>query len=153
VPVPPVLGAGEECGNESLSDALVGWSRPGIACEPILPTPAMMRPHSTGWSRRRGKARRHVGKRKDLDVLPAKVGSSRCGEVLAQPHSPTIHPVDRSEQNRLAFNRYRRRWRQEPTDRTHATCSIPFGSGCQALFPQQPRLTIGLVGQVDGPLS
>ena len=30
-----------------------------------------------------------AGKRKDLDVLPAKVGSSRCGEVLAQPHPPT----------------------------------------------------------------
>lgn len=42
VPVPPVLVAGEEWGNESLRDALVRWSRTGIACEPIGPTEAMM---------------------------------------------------------------------------------------------------------------
>jgi len=71
---PPVLVAGEECGNPSNRDARLRWSRPGIVCEPVLPTPAMMRPHRTGWASRRGKARRHVSKRKDLDVLPAPVG-------------------------------------------------------------------------------
>jgi hypothetical protein len=143
-----VLVAGEACGNPSNRDARLRWSRPGIACEPVLPTPAMMRPHRTGWASRRGKARRHVSKRKDLDVLPAKVGSSSCGEALDRPHP---REPDRSEQNRLAFNRRRRRWRQETTDRTHATDSIPFGSGCQALVPQQTRLTIRLVGKARRP--
>jgi hypothetical protein len=92
-----------------------------------VPTKALMRTHSPWWARSRGSARRHAGKRKDLDVLPAKVGSSICGEVLAQPHSPNIHPPDRSEQDRLARNLHRCGWRQETTDRTHATGSIPFG--------------------------
>jgi len=64
----------------------------------------------------------------------------------AKGSSGHIYPADRSEQNRLVFNEHRCGWRQETTDRTHATGPISFGTGCQALFPQQTRLTIGLVG-------
>src|SRR5437868_11603768 len=82
-----------------------------------------MRAHRTWWARGRGKARRHAGKRKDLDVLPAPVahpGAAKC--------SPShIHPPHRSEQDRLARNLHRCGWRQETTDRTHTTSPIPFG--------------------------
>src|SRR5947209_9898051 len=82
-----------------------------------------MRAHRTWWARERGKARRHVGKWKDLDVLPAPMGHP--GAAKCSPSH--IHPPDRSEQDRLALNRHRCGWGQETTDRTHATGSIPFG--------------------------
>jgi hypothetical protein len=31
--------------------------------------------------------------------------------------------------------------------------TIAFGSRCQTLLPQGTALTVGLVGEVDGPLS
>jgi hypothetical protein len=118
------LAESEKIGNTSDGDTLVSRSPPGIACESVLPTPAVMRTHRTRWAGRRGKARRPAGKREDLDVLPAPVshpGAAKC--------SPShIQPPHRSEQDRLVLNKHGRRWRQETTDRAHATGSIPFGS-------------------------
>ena len=52
----------------------------------------------------------------------------KSGHPGAAKCSPShIHPPDRSEQDRLALNRHRCGWRQETTDRTHTTGSIPFG--------------------------
>src|SRR5215467_5082216 len=83
------LGVSEACRNESLRNTRLRWSRPGIAGEPNVPAPAAMRAHRTWWTKGRGKARRLVRKRKELDILPAKVGSSSCGEVLARLHRPS----------------------------------------------------------------
>jgi hypothetical protein len=45
-------------------------------------------------------------------------GSSSCGEALARPHSPNLHPADRSEQDRLVLNRHWCGERQETTETT-----------------------------------
>src|SRR5216684_1849983 len=43
LPVPPLLPHCQKRGNTSDGDTLLGWSPSGIACEPVLPTPAVMR--------------------------------------------------------------------------------------------------------------
>src|SRR4051794_37149469 len=121
LPVPPLLPHYQKSGNASQRNTLLGWPRPGIVGEPIVPTPAVMRPHGTGWAKGRRKARRRVRKRKDLDVLPAPMSGPSAPERSASH----IDPADWSEQDRLAFNRHRGRWWQETTDRAHTTGSIP----------------------------
>ena len=79
-------------------------------------------PHVVGEGEGKGSAA--YRKRKDLEVLPAPVGHP--GAAKCSPSH--IHPPDRSEQDRLALNRHRCGWRQETTDRTNTTGSIPFGS-------------------------
>ena len=87
------LVVGEACSNASKRNARLRWSRPGIAGEPIVPAPAVMRAQRTWWAKERGKARRLVGKRKDLDILPAPVG-----HPPATKRSPSyIDPADWSE--------------------------------------------------------
>src|SRR5215471_18525283 len=106
VSVPPVLVAGQAGRNASNHNALSGWSGPGIAGKPIVPAPAVMRAHRTGWTSRRGKAQRRVCQRKDLDVLPAPVGhpaATKCSPGY-------IDPVEWSEQDWLTFHRQRSRW-------------------------------------------
>jgi hypothetical protein len=147
--VPPVLVAGEVCGNASKGNTRLRWSRPGIAGEPIVPVPAVMRPHRSRWASRRGKARRLVRKRKDLDVLPAPM--SGPGATKRSPSH--IDPADRSEQDWLAFNRHRCRWRQETAYGADAARPSAFGSRCQTLLSQRTALSIRLVGQVNGALS
>lgn len=101
--VPPSLVHREKIGNASNAHTMLCWSPPCVACKPIMPTPTVMRPHRTWWASRRGKARRHAGKRKDLDVLLAPVGHP--GAAKCSPSH--IHPPDRSEQDRFALNRHR----------------------------------------------
>ena len=117
-----------------------------MACEPIRPSPTVMRSHRTWWARGRGKARRHAGKRKDLDVLPAKVGSSRCGEVLAQAHPPSgsvrAGPVCAQQAQVRGEAR---------DDGPHSRDGLdplwpPFARHCSE---PRTRLTIRLIGQVD----
>ena len=105
-PVPPVLVASEKSGNTSDGDTQLRWSPPGIAGEPVVPTPAMMRTHGTGWTRRRLGSAACLSKWKDLNVLPTPVGHPG-----ATKRSPChIHPPHRSEKDRLALNRHRCRW-------------------------------------------
>ncbi len=75
-------------------------------------------------------------------------GPSRCGEELDPLHPREPH---RSKPDR--FSRNLGRWRQETTDRTDTTSTIAFGPWVQTLLPQSTFETIGLVGQVDGPLG
>src|SRR5689334_22223242 len=53
LPIPPGLGAREKGGDACHSDTLLRWSPPGVACEPMGPTPTIMRPHSPRRARRR----------------------------------------------------------------------------------------------------
>jgi hypothetical protein len=73
-PVPPVLAESKKSRNASDSDTHLRWSPPSIACESVLPTPAMMRTHGTRRAGRRGNTLRNVGQCKHLDVLPTPVG-------------------------------------------------------------------------------
>src|SRR2546423_7422402 len=61
------LDYGKKSGNASNDDAQKWWSPPGIVCEPIVPTPTVMRTQGTRWARRRGTTLGHFRKRKDLD--------------------------------------------------------------------------------------
>src|ERR1700686_4999763 len=91
------LAESEKIGNTSDGDTLLGWSPPGIACESILPTPAVMRTDGTRWARGRGNALHPVRKREDPDVLPAPVGHPGAAK-----DSPChIYPAHRSEQDGL----------------------------------------------------
>jgi hypothetical protein len=147
VSLPPVLVGGEKSGNASDGDTELRWSPPGIAGEPIMPTPAVMGAHGTRWARRRGNALRHSRKRKHLDRLPTPVGYP----TAAKRSTCHIHPAHWSEPDRLSLNRGR--CRQETTDPTSTTSTIAFGPWVQTLLSQSTFETIGLVGQVDGPLS
>src|SRR5258707_1398116 len=72
------LAESEKIGNTSDGDTLVGWSPPGIACEPVLPTPAVMRTHGTRWSRSRRNPWLGPKQRKRLKVLPTPSGHPGC---------------------------------------------------------------------------
>src|SRR6266849_320047 len=112
-----------------------------------MPTPTMMRTHSTrraGW---RCNVLGGFSQCKHLDILSTPMGSpgaTKCSACY-------IHPAHWSEHDRLSLNNSR--WRQETADRTDPTRPISFGPGCQALLPQGTALTVGLVGQVDGSLG
>jgi hypothetical protein len=73
-PVPPSLIQSQKSGNASDSDTELRWSEPGVACEPILPTPTMMRTDGTGWTRRRLGLRLGSSQGKHLHILPTPVG-------------------------------------------------------------------------------
>src|SRR5207248_9757863 len=122
LPLPPLLVGGEKRGNASQSDAPLRRSPPGIACEPILPTPAMMRTHSTGWTGRRLGLRLGRSRGQHLHILPTPVG----GPGTAKRSTGHIYPAHRSEQDGLALNHGR--GRQETADRTDPTRPIAFGS-------------------------
>ncbi len=89
VAVSPLLLQRQTSGNAGDTDTQVRWSEPGIACEPILPTPAVMRTHGTRWASRRQDLLLGLTQGKDLNELPTKVGLSRCDEALDLPHPPT----------------------------------------------------------------
>ena len=87
------LVAGEACGDAGNRDARLRWSRPGIAGEPILPTPPMMRPHRSWWASRRGNALWSVRQRKELHVLPAPMGHPAAAKRSAgHIHESRIGP-------------------------------------------------------------
>ena len=141
------LAESEKIGNTSDGDTLLGWSPPGIVCESILPTPAVMRTDGTRWARGRGNALHTVRKREDLDVLPAPVGHPGA----AKDSTCHIYPAHRSEQDGLALHHCRSR--QEAADGTDATSAISFGPWSQTLLAESTGETIGLVGQIDGRAS
>jgi hypothetical protein len=113
-----------------------------------VPTPAVMRTHSPWWARRRGNALRYICKLKHLDILPVPVGDPGA----AKRSTGYIYPPHRTEQDGLSLNN-RRGWGQETTDGTDATSAIPFGTWSEALLLESTWQTIGLVGQIDGPLG
>jgi len=118
--VPPCLVHSQKSGNTSKSDAPLRWSPPGVACEPILPTPAMMRTHRTGWTRRRLSLRLGWSQWKQFHILLTPVsgpGATKCSTCY-------IHPAHWSEHDRLARNLGR--WGQETTHSTHSTGTISF---------------------------
>jgi hypothetical protein len=82
------LAESQKIGNTSDGDTLLGWSRPGIACEPVLPTPAVMRTHGTRWARRRQNLWLGLNQGKDLNVLPTPVGYPGATQGSARH----IHP-------------------------------------------------------------
>src|SRR5439155_16992870 len=86
-----LLAGDEKSGNASDSDAPLRWSQPGIVCEPIVPTPAVMRTHSPWWARSRGSALRSICKLKHLDILSTPVGHPGA----AKRSTSHIHPPDR----------------------------------------------------------
>ncbi len=88
-----------------------------------------------------------LNQRKDLNVLPTPV-SHPGAPIRSTSH---IHPPHWSEHDRLVLNRGRRG--QETADSTDPAGTIAFGSRCQILLLQGTALTVGLVGEVDGPLS
>jgi hypothetical protein len=115
------LASGEKSGNTSDGDTQLRWSPPGIACEPVLPTPAVMRTDGARWARRRQNLLLGLNHGKYLNVLPTPMGHPGA------PQGPAchIHPPHRSEHDRLSLNGGRRG--QETADRTDSTCPIPFG--------------------------
>ena len=80
---------GEKSGNTSDGDTQLRWSPPGIACEPIMPTPALMGTDGTRWARRRQTLLLGLNQGKDLNVLPTEVELSRCDAGTGLPHPPT----------------------------------------------------------------
>ncbi len=83
----------QKSGNTSKSDAPLRWSPPGVACEPILPTPAMMRTHRTGWTRRRLSLQLGWSQWKHLHILPTPVsgpGATKCSTCYI--HESRIGP-------------------------------------------------------------
>ena len=73
-PVPPCLVPSQKIRSTSDGHTQLRWSEPGVAGEPVLPTPAMMRTHGTGWTRRRLVLRLGSSQRKYLHILPTPVG-------------------------------------------------------------------------------
>ncbi len=119
--VPPWLIYCEKSGNPSHGNVQLGWSPPGIACEPVLPTKALMRTHRTGWTRRGLGLLLGPSQGKHLNILPTPVGDPGT----AKRSSCHIDPPHRSENDGLARNLGRRR--QETADPTFATRPIAFG--------------------------
>src|SRR5215471_15304377 len=96
------------------------WPEAGIAGEPVLPIPAVMRTHGTGWTRRGLGLLRRLNQGKDLHILLAPVGHPAAAKC-----SPGhIHPANWPQLDRLARNHGR--WGQETTHRTLATGPIPL---------------------------
>ena len=123
------------------------WSPPRIAGEPILPTPAMMRTHGTGWTRRRFCLRQSLRQWKHLNILPSPVG-----DPVPTKRAPChIHPSHWPKKHRLTLKR--RSLGQETADYTHPTSPVAFGLWRQALLSQSTALTISLIGEIDGPLG
>jgi hypothetical protein len=146
-PVPPVLVHGEKSGNACDGDTPLRGSPPSVACEPIAPTPAMARTKGAGWTSRRFCLPLALSQGKHLYILPTPVG-----HPSATKRAPChIHPSHRSEKDRLAFNRRRRR--QEVANGADSASAIPFGPWRETLLAEGTWQTIGLVGQIDGPLS
>jgi hypothetical protein len=99
------LAYGEKSGNTSDGDTQLRWSPPRIAGEPVLPTPAMMRTHGTGWTSRRPSLLLGPSQRKHLNVLPTPMG--RPGATKRS--TCYIHPPYWSEHDGLSRNLGRRR--------------------------------------------
>ena len=137
---------GKKSGNASNGNAQKRWSPPGIACEPILPTPSMMRADRTRWTRWSKNMLRNFRQRKHLDVLPAPVRYP-CATKCSTSH---IHSSYRCEKMKILLER--RRWREKTADCTHSTSTIAFGFSSQTLLPECTVWTIRLGGDVDGPL-
>jgi hypothetical protein len=123
VAVSPLLLQRQTSGNAGDTDTQLRWSEPGIACEPILPTPAVMRTNGTRWARRRQNLWLGLTQGKDLNELPTPVSYPGA----TKRSTCHIHPPDRSEQDRLSLNRHRRRGRQETAHSTDAPGAIAFG--------------------------
>src|SRR5689334_10140636 len=120
LPVPPVLLAGKECGNASHRDTQLRWSPPSIACEPILPTPAVTRTYGAWRTRRRGNTLGNFHERKYLDVLAAPM----LGPSATKRSTCYIHPPHWTENDGLSFNNGR--CGQETASSTHSTSTIAF---------------------------
>ena len=136
----------EKGGDASNRDVQLRRPPPRISCEPITPTPSVMRAHRTWWTRRWRNRLRHFGKRKHLDILPAPMSYSST----AKRSACDIYPPDGSEKMRISL--YRRRTGQETTDCTDPTSPIAFRTSSQALSPKFTVRTIRLGGDIDGPL-
>ena len=143
---PPWLVAGEECRNTSNHNAQLGWSPPGIACESVAPTPAVMRTNRTRWAGRRRNARGDLSERDHLDILLAPMSHPHAAKHL----TCHVYPPDGSEKMRIEL--HRRRTRGETADCTDSTSTVAFRPSSQTLFPQFTMRTICLRGDVDGPL-
>jgi hypothetical protein len=135
-----VLLNGEKGGDEGSGNTQLRWSPPGIRCESVRPTPAVMRTYCT----------RGTWWRETPRCVDCANGRSKCGEGLDLPHPPSIHPSDWSEWDRLSRNRGR--WRQETAHCTHPTGTIAFGSSPQTLLFERTRFTVASEAQVNGTL-
>jgi hypothetical protein len=138
--VPPWLIYCEKSGNACDDDTQLWWSEPGIAVEPVLPTPAVMRTDGTRWARRRRHLCLSLDQGKDLDILPTPVGHPGA----AKRSTCHIDPAHRPEQDWLALHHCRRG--QETADGTDATSASAFGSWSKTLLTQNTWQTIRLVG-------
>src|SRR5260370_2258938 len=95
------LADSKKSGNASNSNAQTGWSPPSIACEPIVPTPAMMRTDRARRTRWRGWFFWNFCQGKDFDVLAAPMGDPGATKRSAC----YIHPPHRLEKMRILFYR------------------------------------------------
>ena len=145
--VPPWLGYGQKSGNASDSDAQLWWSAPGVACEPVVPAPAMMRTDGPRWARGRRKALGDLSQRNHLDMLPAPVGSPGAAKSAAWH----IHPPCRCLESSLRRDLQRRG--QEAANSTDATSTIASGSSPQTLLTEHTFLAVIQRGYVNGSLS
>ena len=83
------LAYGEKSGNTSDGDTQLRCSPPGIAGEPVLPTPALM---SAGWHEvGEGEAKPLVGSepREVSQRIADASEPSRCDAEIGLPHPPT----------------------------------------------------------------
>ena len=147
LPIPLPFASGQNRGNASNGDTQVRWSPPGVVCEPILPTPAIVRTDGTRWTRRRLGLLLGLSQRKHLNILSAPMGSPGA----SKRSTGHIYPPHRSEHDRLSLDNGR--WGQETADCTDTTSAVAFGSRGQALLSQSTALTIGLVGQINSTLG
>ncbi len=69
--MPLSLATSQKSGNASHGDAQLWWSPPGIAREPVVPTPATMRTDGPRRGRGRRKALGGLSQSNHLDVLSA----------------------------------------------------------------------------------
>jgi len=94
-----MLAGGEKSGNTCDSDTELRWSPPGVVSEPSVPTPAVMRTHGTGWTRRRLGLLLGLSQWKHLNILPTPVG----GPATAKCSTGHIYPAHRSEHDGLSL--------------------------------------------------
>jgi len=82
------LAYSEKSGNTSDGDTQLRWSKPGIACEPIVPTPTVMGTDGTRWARRQNLSASSEPREGPQRIADASE-LSRCDAGSGLPHPPT----------------------------------------------------------------
>ena len=142
------LAYSEKIGNTSDGDTQLRRSPPGIVCEPILPTPVVMRTDGTRWARRRQNLSASSEPREVPQRIADASGPSRFDAEIGLPHPPTALNRARPAFARTVAGGGKRR-RTALTRRARS----PLAASRQALLAKRTLVTIGLVGQIDSTLS